>query len=375
MGLTRKYFVWVMMGLSIFFCACRQADQKDTSTSNSANSSSVKDQNTQSENKPNSKSEKTTYAPSIQLVYSSKYLVNLDGLEKMHSFDITKYEKIQQALVDGKFATKDRFVEPEEVTRDELLLIHTKGYLDSLKSSRNLSKYLEAPPLRFLGAKFLDKRMLSCFRRATGGTILSARLALKHGIAVNIGGGYHHAKPDRGEGFCVYADVPIAIRKLQAEKLIKKALVIDVDVHQGNGTAVCLAKDETTFTFSIHQDSIYPIPKERSDLDVEITSGTTDDEYMAELNQHLESVIKKSKPDICFIVGGCDTLKGDPLASVSMTNEGIVKRDARIVEACVASRIPVVLTLSGGYSKNAWQAQYLSIKNLIQKYGFAEGSK
>ena len=211
--------------------------------------------------------------------------------------------------------------------------------------------------------------MLEPFRRASGGTLLAARQALQSGIGINLGGGYHHAKPDRGEGFCLYADVPIAIRKLQAESLIKRAIVIDVDVHQGNGTIVCLPDDDSTFTFSMHQDDIYPIPKEVGDLDVELSSGMQDQEYLEILAEQLPKILAEAEADICFIVGGCDPLDGDPLANLKMTADGIVKRDHAIIQACAERNLPVVLTLSGGYSPDAWKSQYLSIKNLIEVYG------
>ncbi len=375
MGRIQQIAACLFVSVIAVTCACRPDSTSDSNDSKKSTSSTKPRQQSdakQTDDKPKQKRAQTRTVNSVKLVYSPKYLVNLEGLEKLHSFDITKYQKIQQALIENGAARKKDFCEPEEVTREELLLIHTEKYLESLKSAKNLARYLEAPPLRWLGAKLLDERMLSCFRRATGGTILAGRLALKHGIAINIGGGFHHAKPDVGEGFCVYADVPIAIKKLQAEKLIKTALIIDVDVHQGNGTAVCLADDKTSFTFSIHQKDIYPIPKENSDLDVEITSGTDDQQYMKVLDQHLDKIITQSKPDICFIVGGCDTLDGDPLASVKMTEQGIIQRDFKIVQACVKAKVPVVFTLSGGYSKNAWRAQYLSIKNLVEKYPIAK---
>lgn len=170
----------------------------------------------------------------------------------------------------------------------------------------------------------------------------------------------------------MYADVPIAIRKLQNENLIKRAVIIDVDVHQGNGTIVCLGDDEATFTFSMHQGNIYPIPKETGDLDVELKSGMGDDEYMKILAKQLPRVLDDAKADICFIVGGCDPLKGDPLASLQMTPAGIVKRDQQIVDACVKRQIPVVLTLSGGYSPDAWKSQFMSIENLIKLYKHGE---
>jgi len=217
----------------------------------------------------------------------------------------------------------------------------------------------------------VDAAILNAVRYSTGGTILAGRLALKHGVAINIGGGYHHAKPDAGEGFCIYADMPIAIRVLQKEKLIRRAMVIDLDVHQGNGTAVCFAGDDSVFTFSMHQGDIYPIPKESSDLDIELRSGTNDRKFLKILRKHLGDAIDRAKPDIVILQAGCDTLKGDPLASLAMSLEGIVNRDAMVIDECVERKIPVVMVLGGGYSKRAWEVQYASIERTLRKYGLA----
>ncbi len=306
----------------------------------------------------------------VSVVYSPGYLIDLGGMEKMHPFDIRKYEKIHNALINDGLLTEEQTLKPTPVTNEELLLIHTQGYLDDLKKRKKVAQYLEAPILQMAPVS-LDRAVLEPFRRASGGTILAARAALTTGIGVNIGGGYHHAKPDRGEGFCLYADVPIAIRKLQSEKLIERAIVIDVDVHQGNGTIVCLPDDDSTFTFSMHQGDIYPIPKEVGDLDVELDAGMTDEQYMEVLSEHLPRILDGSDADICFIVGGCDPLDGDPLASLKMTPDGIVKRDHAIVQACIERKMPVVLTLSGGYSPDAWKSQYKSIKNLLETHGLA----
>lgn len=284
----------------------------------------------------------------------------------MHPFDIKKYQKIHNQLKRDGLLTDEQTWKPESVTDEDLLLVHQQRYLDDLKVRSNIARYLESPELNFAPVS-LDRAVLAPFRTASGGTVLAARKALELGIGINIGGGYHHAKPGRGEGFCLFADVPIAIRKLQKEGLIKRAVVVDVDVHQGNGTIVCL-DDDATFTFSMHQQGIYPIPKEKGDLDVALRAGLDDQQYMQVLNKHLPKVLDESKADICFIVGGCDTLNGDPLASLKMTHAGIAQRDHAIVEACVKRKIPVVLTLSGGYSPDAWKSQYLSIKRLIETY-------
>lgn len=305
----------------------------------------------------------------VNVVYSPGYLIDLGGLEKLHPFDIRKYEKIHDQLIKDGLLSDEATIKPTPVTKDELLLIHTEQYLEKLNERATVAKYLEAGVLQFAPVSL--NRVIDPFKRASGGTLVAARLALESGIGINVGGGYHHAKPDRGEGFCLFADVPIAIRKLQNENRIRRAVVIDVDVHQGNGTILCLDNDETTFTFSMHQGNIYPVPKEVGDLDVELESGTGDEGYMNVLLKHLDGLLDESDADICFIVGGCDPLDGDPLASLRMTTAGIVERDHVIVEACVKRNLPVVLTLSGGYSPDAWKSQYMSIKNLIETYGLA----
>lgn len=307
--------------------------------------------------------------PRVAVVYSKDYEINLGGLEKTHAFDIHKYEKIRKQFVaDGLVAPQDCFV-PKEISREQILLVHTPAFLESLKQSAKVAEYIEAPVARLVPAGILDAGMLRAFRHSSGGTILAARLALEHGIAVNVGGGYHHAKPNKGEGFCIYADMPIAIRVLQKEKRIARALVVDLDVHQGNGTAVCFRNDPSVFTFSMHQGDIYPIPKEKSDLDIELAAGTDDVGYMKVLRGALPGVIDRARPDLVFLQAGCDVLKGDPLAGLAMTKDGIVARDAYVIDTCVRRKLPVVMVLGGGYSKQAWSVQHASIARLLRTYG------
>ena len=308
-------------------------------------------------------------AATVALVYSKNYEINMAGLERMHPFDIHKYAKIHKRLIKDGLAHSHDFHAPAELTRHQILLVHTPQFLDSLKNPKTVAKYLEAPAARFVPAALMERGMLRAFRHASGGTILAGRLALKHGIAINVGGGYHHAKPHQGEGFCVYADIPITIRVLQREKLIRRTLVVDLDAHQGNGTVVCCRGDQSVFTFSMHQGDIYPIPKEKSDLDVELPPGTGDQPYMRVLRRHLPGVIDRSRPDLVILQAGCDTLRGDPLAGLAMTGAGIVRRDAYVIDTCVGRGIPVVMTTGGGYSKQAWSVQYASIRRTIEKYG------
>lgn len=310
-------------------------------------------------------------AGTVAVVYSKHYQINAGGLERLHSFDIRKYARIYLALNEaGLIRPADVFV-PEAVTQEQILRVHTPRFMESLKDPAQVARYLEMPAVKVAPASLVDAAVLNAFRYAAGGTVLAGRLALTHGVAVNLAGGYHHAKPDAGEGFNVYADMAIAIRTLQAEGLIERALIVDLDVHQGNGSAVIFAGDDSVYTFSMHQGNIYPIPKERSDLDVELPGGTGDEEYLALLAKHLPRVIASARPDIVFLQAGVDTLAGDPLASLTMTNDGIVRRDAMVIDRCVAEGIPVAMCLGGGYSEGAWEAQYRSIARTILQHGSA----
>lgn len=239
----------------------------------------------------------------VAVVYSKDYGISLMGIEKIHPFDIRKYDKIYRGLERDSLVKEEEVFVPPALTDEQMRTIHTEAFLMSLESSREVASYLEAPVLAHLPNALMRRGVITPLRRAAGGTIVAAHQALKLGVGINIAGGYHHAKPNKGEGFCVFADIPIAIKLLRAEGKIKRALVIDLDVHQGNGTIVCLKGDEQSYTFSIHQGDIYPNPKEKGDL---------------------------------------------------MT-----------VKACLQRKVPVVVTLGGGYSKNAWQAQYLSLKGII----------
>lgn len=303
----------------------------------------------------------------IPVVYSPKYKISVFGMEKLHPFDIAKYDKIYNGLKEDGYVTEKSVISPNEVTREEILLIHSEAYLKSLKSTANVARYLEAPQLKVVPNSLLDRMIVSRFRKASGGTIEAARQALKSKsqMAFNLGGGFHHAKPETGEGFCIIADVPIAIRVLQKEKLIKRALIIDTDIHQGNGTIVSLKNDPSTYTFSMHEKGIYPTPKEKGDEDIGLEAEVTDAVYLKILKSRLDQLFTKSKPDMVFHVAGCDALDGDPLASGKMTHDGIKQRDAMIVAACKKHKVPYVMTLSGGYSKDAWNAQYKSISSLI----------
>jgi len=309
----------------------------------------------------------------VAIVFSERYTIALPGADMVHPFDTRKYEKIYVYLNEEGLIRPATVFVPDEAGPDELRLVHTDRYLGTLDSPDAVARYLEAKPVKVLPAKVVDAGILQAQRYAAGGTILAGRLALAHGIAVNLGGGFHHARPDGGEGFCIYNDLAVAIRRLQADGRIRRALVVDLDVHQGNGTAECFAGDDEVFTFSMHQGNIYPVPKATSDLDVELVAGTDDARFLAILRRHLPEVFDRARPDIVFYQAGCDTLRDDPLAGLAMTKDGIVERDAAVVDACVRRGVPVVMTLGGGYTARSWSVQAESVAHLIRTYGLDGG--
>jgi histone deacetylase 11 len=305
----------------------------------------------------------------VCLVYSQRYQINLGGFEKLHPFDINKYGKIYlQLLTDGLIRSEAVYV-PDEISREDLLRAHSAAYLDRLRQPEAVARYLEAGFASVLPAWVTDASILTPFRYATGGTLLAARVALQHGIAINLGGGYHHAEPGRGGGFCIYADMPIAIRTLQAEGLIRRALVVDLDVHQGNGTARCVAADDDVFAFDMHEEDIYPTPKAKNDIDVPLQAGTGDEAYLGLLRKNLPDVFDRAKPHIVFFQAGADVLDGDPLAHLRLTPQGVVERDRTVIDEAVRRKVPIVMVLGGGYSKDAWHVQYASIRRTIEQYG------
>lgn len=304
----------------------------------------------------------------VCVVYSQRYQIHLGGFERLHSFDINKYAKIYLQLVtDGLIRPEDVYV-PAEIGREDLLRVHTPDYLARLRQPAALARYLESGWVALMLPGVADAAILRPFRYATGGTVLAARLAVRYGVAVNLGGGYHHAEPDRGGGFCIYADMPIAIRVLQSEGLIRRALVVDLDAHQGNGTACCVAGDDHVFTFDMHEEDIYPFPKETNDLDIPLTAGMEDDEYLGLLSGHLLEVFDRARPEIVFLQAGVDVLAGDRLARLRLTPEGILERDRLVFDEAVRRKIPIVMVLGGGYSRQAWQVQYRSIRRVLGQH-------
>ena len=262
-----------------------------------------------------------------------------------HRFPMPKYRELRERLVREGVLRSGELEESDLIDRGSLLLVHTPEYLEAMFSGR-----LDAAEERQLGFAWSEALIVRS-RASVFGTVAAAREALRDGLAGNLAGGTHHAYAGRGTGFCVFNDIAVAARSLQREGLIDRALIVDLDVHQGDGTASIFAGDESVFTFSMHGAKNFPFRKQRSSLDVELPDGCDDARYLDELRQHLPEVIARARPDILFFQGGVDPLGGDLLGRLNLSLEGLRSRDRMVAVAARESGIPLVLTLGGGYTK------------------------
>ncbi len=260
-----------------------------------------------------------------------------------HRFPIEKYALLRDAVIAEGLVASSHVHEPARATTEELERVHTRDYVERLTSGA-----LGEAELRSLGFPW-SPALVERSYRAVGGTLGAARRALEDGVAMNLAGGTHHAFPDRGEGFCVFNDVAIAVRSLRAEGNIRRAAIIDLDVHQGNGTHAIFAGDAETYTFSMHGGRNYPFHKVPGTLDIELSDGTGDEDYLALLAQSLPRVLNEGRPDLVVYLAGADPHERDRLGRLKLTFEGLERRDAMVLEACREVGIPVAVTIAGGY--------------------------
>jgi Deacetylases, including yeast histone deacetylase and acetoin utilization protein len=261
-----------------------------------------------------------------------------------HRFPMAKYAMIAQGVVARGIVRRDRLAEPSRASREALTRVHDAGYVDAVL--QNGLTEAEQRRLGFPWRPELAERSL----RTVQGTIEATRDALACGIGVNLAGGTHHAFPGHGEGFCVFNDVAVAIRTLQSEGRITRAVVLDLDVHQGNGTARIFADDPGVFTFSMHGAGNYPFRKERSRLDLELPDRTDDAAYLALLNRHLDGVLEEARADLAVFIAGADPYRFDRLGRLALSIEGLEQRDAAVLAACRRRRLPIAVVLGGGYA-------------------------
>ena len=279
----------------------------------------------------------------MRAFYSDHFVL---PLPEGHKFPMAKYSRLRERiLAEGLIAPGDLHEAPLAAI-DDLRLVHEPHYVDAVINGT-------VPPdvQRRIGFPW-SPQMVERSRRSVGATIAAAAAALDDGAAANLAGGTHHAFADRGEGFCVFNDVAVAARVLQREHHAGRVAIVDLDVHQGNGTAAIFAGDASVFTFSMHGEKNFPFRKEVSDLDVALEDGTGDDEYLRLLRTHLADVLHRHQPDFVFYLAGADPFEGDRLGRLKLTIDGLQRRDEIVMEACTRARLPVAISMSGGYAND-----------------------
>jgi acetoin utilization deacetylase AcuC-like enzyme len=291
----------------------------------------------------------------FKVVYHPRYDLNFGA----HVFPSQKFKMVHDALLEEGLADEGDFVEPQSAADEDVLHVHSPAYVQKLQTdSLTLSERmkLEIP---------VSESTVQAFWLAAGGSILAGRKALEDGFAANLSGGFHHAYPGHGEGFCMLHDVAIAIRTLQAKGDIRTAMTVDTDVHHGNGTAAIFANDAGVFTLSIHQENNYPVPKPPSDQDIGLEDGTGDAEYLDALEKGLIHSLKTMTPDLIFYVGGADPYREDQLGGLALTLEGLQKRDRLVFEHARRRGIPVASTMAGGYARRVADTVRIHVNTII----------
>jgi acetoin utilization deacetylase AcuC-like enzyme len=277
----------------------------------------------------------------LKLIYDERYDLNLGA----HVFPSQKYRLVYKRLLQEQIASQEDFLKPMPASDEDILRVHSQDYLYKLKTGA-----LTRAEVMRMEVPYSTELIEACWL-AAGGSILSARRALEEGFSANLGGGFHHAYPDHGEGFCVIHDVAVAIRKMQADGAIERAMVVDTDVHQGNGTAAIFGGDETVFTMSIHQEHNYPYPKPPSTVDVNLPDGMGDADYLAILEKYLHRSFDEFSPQLLFYVAGADPYGEDQLGGLALTMEGLARRDALVMGYAQRNQVPTAVTLAGGYAR------------------------
>lgn len=277
----------------------------------------------------------------LKIAFSPIYIYELpDG----HRFPMEKYELIPAQLLHEGTVSEENFFHPTALEDEQILLTHTAEFLHKLKTQT-----LSRKEIRTIGfpmsAKLIDRG-----RYIANGTLQCARYAIEHGVAMNIAGGTHHSYADRGEGFCIYNDIAIATNILLKEGTFSKILIVDLDVHQGNGTAKIFENEPRVFTFSMHGAKNYPLRKEKSDLDIGLEDNTTDKLYLKTLKDVLPKLIEDVKPEMVFYLSGVDILETDKLGRLSVSIEGCKERDRFVLQTCKDLNLPLCISMGGGYS-------------------------
>ena len=279
----------------------------------------------------------------LHIAYSPVYKYSLP---EGHRFPMLKYELIPEQLVYEGTVNEDQFFHPDQLTHEELVLTHTADFLDRLNNQQ-----LTPKEIRKIGFP-MTEALIERGKYISKGTYLCARYAQKYGVAINVAGGTHHSYADHGEGFCIYNDFAIASNLMLDRAEANKILIVDLDVHQGNGTAHIFQNEDRVFTFSMHGQKNYPARKEQSDLDIGVPDKADDGYYLTHLKETLPGLIDTVQPDFIFYLAGADILESDKLGRLSMTLAGAKERDRYVLELCKSNEIPVAISMGGGYSED-----------------------
>jgi len=298
----------------------------------------------------------------FKIVYHERYDLNLGP----HVFPSQKFRLIHEMLLREGIATKDDFLRPDRASDEDILRVHTSEWVHKLRTGT-----LTATDVMKLEVPY-SPELVEAVWLAAGGSILAGQSALRDGFGSNLSGGFHHAYPGHGEGFCAIHDVAVAIRKLQADGAVKKAMVVDTDVHHGNGTAAIFGKDATVFTISIHQENNYPAHKPPSSIDLNMADRVDDEEYLDALIPAVEKALDEFQPEILFYVGGVDPYCEDQLGGLSLTKEGLKERDRQVFEEARRRKIPVATTLAGGYARRVEDTVRIHVNTILAARDVAE---
>lgn len=289
----------------------------------------------------------------VRLFYRDEYVYDVVEAGIRHTFDVEKPRRIHDALIAARLVTAADFIAPAAVSDDELRLVHTAEYLAEIRRPEVLARLLFLDP-----EHPWDERLLQPFLFATGGTVAAARVAVTEGaIAVNLGGGFHHAQADRADGFCALADVAIAIRALQRAGAVERVLIVDLDYHHGNGNAEIFAEDESVFTFSVHAGNWCWISK-HNNLDVELPARASDTHYLQALQNHLPPIVQDFRPDLAIYVAGSDPFVGDTLGDFDVSEGGMLERDRSVTREVWGRHVPLAVVTAGGYGDLSWRIHF-----------------
>lgn len=278
----------------------------------------------------------------MKVFYSDHFVL---PLPEGHRFPMVKYSMLRERVGASGICGPEELRVPSPVSDEEILRVHERAYL-----RRVLEGTLTRSEMRRIGFPW-SERMVERSRRASGGTLGACRAALEEGFAANLAGGTHHAFAGQGEGYCVFNDSAIAARALQAEGLVERVVIVDTDVHQGNGTAAILRGDPTVFTLSIHGAKNFPFRKEESDLDLPLPDGADDGEFLEALEKGLEAALEASRAGLAIYLAGADPYEDDRLGRLSVSKEGLAERDRLVLETCRERGIPAAVTMAGGYAR------------------------